>query len=53
MIKLINPWLYKACKDILDYHFFIKYMRGGEGTRKKYKLQKRSINERKYKNEKI
>ena len=38
-IKFINPWLYKACKDILDYHFFIKYMRGGEGTRKKYKLQ--------------
>lgn len=34
----INPELYNRVKDILEYHKSIRHLRGGEATRKKYRL---------------
>ncbi|TXL66648.1 sporulation transcriptional regulator SpoIIID [Cerasibacillus terrae] len=35
----INPELATKVKEILEYHKSIRHLRGGEATRKKYKLQ--------------
>ncbi|WP_284138965.1 MULTISPECIES: sporulation transcriptional regulator SpoIIID [unclassified Virgibacillus] len=34
----INPELALKVKDILEYHKSIRHLRGGEATRKKYKI---------------
>ncbi|WP_141554366.1 sporulation transcriptional regulator SpoIIID [Virgibacillus ndiopensis] len=34
----INPELANQVKDILEYHKSIRHLRGGEATRKKYKI---------------
>ncbi|KGX93900.1 stage III sporulation protein D [Pontibacillus halophilus JSM 076056 = DSM 19796] len=34
----INPDLANEVKEILDYHKAIRHLRGGEATKKKYKL---------------
>ena len=35
----INPELANQVKEILEYHKAIRHLRGGEATRKKYKLE--------------
>ncbi|TQS72182.1 sporulation transcriptional regulator SpoIIID [Ornithinibacillus gellani] len=35
----INPELAAQVKEILEYHKSIRHLRGGEATRKKYKLE--------------
>lgn len=35
----INPKLANQVKDILEYHKAIRHLRGGEATRKKYKIK--------------
>jgi len=37
----INATLAKEVKEILDYHKSIRHLRGGEATRKKYKLKRK------------
>jgi putative DeoR family transcriptional regulator, stage III sporulation protein D len=34
----INPELAQKVKEILEYHKSIRHLRGGEATRKKYKI---------------
>ncbi|MCT1901150.1 sporulation transcriptional regulator SpoIIID [Oceanobacillus sojae] len=36
----INPKLAQEVKEILEYHKAIRHLRGGEATRKKYKISK-------------
>ncbi|HLR09267.1 MAG TPA: sporulation transcriptional regulator SpoIIID [Bacillota bacterium] len=35
----INPELYQEVKKVLEYHKSIRHLRGGEATRKKYRLK--------------
>lgn len=35
----INPALANRVKDVLDYHKSIRHLRGGEATRKKYRVE--------------
>ncbi|MEC5424491.1 sporulation transcriptional regulator SpoIIID [Virgibacillus sp. C22-A2] len=41
----INPELANQVKEILEYHKAIRHLRGGEATRKKYKLDTSEKNE--------
>lgn len=38
----INAELAKQVKEVLDYHKSVRHIRGGEATRKKYKLARES-----------
>ncbi|RLL42925.1 sporulation transcriptional regulator SpoIIID [Oceanobacillus piezotolerans] len=35
----INPELANQVKEVLEYHKAIRHLRGGEATRKKYKIE--------------
>lgn len=36
-LKKIDPVLYAEVHKIMDYHFSIRHIRGGEATKKKYR----------------
>src|SRR5690625_297072 len=38
-LPAINPELAEQVKDILNYHKSIRHLRGGEATRKKYRIE--------------
>lgn len=42
-LRTIDYRLYLRVKKILDRNFSVRHIRGGEATRQKYKLKKRSI----------
>lgn len=43
----INPELAMRVKEVLEYHKSIRHLRGGEATRKKYKIEAKEKDEAK------
>lgn len=39
-LKSVDKKLYEEVKRLMDYHFSVRHLRGGEATRKKYKNAK-------------
>ena len=41
-LKEIDLKLYEEVKELLEYHFSVRHLRGGEATRRKYSREKDS-----------